>query len=134
MLRSQSLPDVRCDPINKIQRSFSFDSHSTSMQYPFQAPVGSTNGNVVPQKRQHPYPWSYGRLRHSNSAPIIGNDRRRRLSLQSLRSYGTDEHSNGKLRRISSEIYVDGGTLHFMFYLVLFNAHCHCYCYFVEVA
>lgn len=81
---------------------------------------------------------SYSRLRHSNSAPVIGGQcRRRRLSLQSLQSYDFDEcvvlgeGAVSKLRRTSSEVYVDKGgfgvlailVAYIQIYQTLINVH-----------
>lgn len=108
--KSLPTPILQSDPITQVQRSFSLtvsSSHSPSTSYQ----VGSNSGNCF-----QPCQCSYSRLRHSNSAPIIGGQYRRRLSLQSLHSYGNEEvwsgamPPSGKLRRISSETYVQRGV------------------------
>ena len=57
-------------------------------------------------------------LKHSNSAPAFGsNHRRRRLSLQTMKSYSSDSgmcvdvgQGDGRLRRSSSEVYAVKGV------------------------
>lgn len=104
------------DPVIQVQRSFSLTLPNTpSTAVPISvSQFGSYHGNWTQRQTSHQYPCSYSRLRHSNSAPVIGGQyQRRRLSLQSLQSYSNEEAwsgpPNGKLRRTSSEVYVDRG-------------------------
>lgn len=99
-------PDPLSDPIIQVQRSFSLtlSSNSNNAHSPAYPQFGTSHGNWTQQR----WPCTYSCLRHSNSAPVIGGQlHRRRLSLQSLHSYGNEE--GRKLRRTSSEVYVDRG-------------------------
>ena len=94
--------------------------HSPGLLLDSVAQLQSVSHSSKQLQPQYSCSSSYGRLRRSNSAPIIGDQsRRRRLSLQSLQSYRNEENG-GRLRRISSEIYVDRGT----FVVLIFFIDC----------
>ena len=114
-------PDPHSDPIDRvdmIERSFSStwpNSLSPSVTYSMSSPSGS---NETWMQRLPYLCIRNSNLRHSNSAPAVDCPyRRRRLSLQSLQSYGREEvwpgvvPPCGKLRRTCSESnYADKGT------------------------
>ena len=104
-------PAPHSDPI-KVQRSCSLtlNARSPSSSIPSPSHFGSGHRSWTQWERQHHSYDPNSRLRHSNSAPVIGGQLgRRRLSLQlSGHAYEEGEWS-GSMRRTSSEVYVDRG-------------------------